>query len=317
MASRFALVFPGQGSQYVGMGKDIYDNFDVAKRVFRDADDALGFSITEMCFNGPEEELKKTYNTQPALLTVSYAVYTVLRQELGAALNPFALAGHSLGEYTALVVGGAISFEDAVRLVRKRGEFMQDAVPLGEGTMAAIMGLQRQKVVEICNEASSFGVVEPVNYNSPVQIVISGHVGAVEKAVELAKQAGAKKAVMLPVSAPFHSSLMKPAAERLADEISKVSFSDSKVPVVSNVTADYVTEAEKIRSLLVQQMYKPVLWEDSVLRLIRDGVDSFAELGAGKVLKGLIKKIDRKVAVVNVGDVDTIKSALDFFRGGQ
>ena len=314
---KFALVFPGQGSQYVGMGKDIYDSFDVARKVFREADDVLGFSITELSFNGPEEELKKTYNTQPALLTVSYAVYAVLKEELGDILSPFALAGHSLGEYTALVVGGALDFADAVRLVRKRGEFMQDAVPLGEGTMAAIMGLERQKVIEVCNEASSEGVVEPVNYNSPAQIVISGHTKAVEKAVELAKEAGAGKAVILPVSAPFHSSLMKPAAERLAEEINNTHFNDSRVPVVSNVSADYVTEAEKIRSLLVQQMYKPVLWEDSIVRLIKDGVNTFTEVGAGKVLKGLIKKIDRKTNIMNVGDMDTLKSALDFFRGGQ
>lgn len=310
--NKIAFVFPGQGSQTIGMGKELYERFDAAKIVFDAADDALGFSITNLCFNGPEDELRKTVNTQPAILTVSIALFEVLKEH---GIVPDIVAGHSLGEYSALVAAGAISFRDAVQLVRKRGLFMQEAVPLGEGSMAAILGMERKLVIDICQKAQAeFGEVQAVNFNCPGQIVIAGKTLAVEKAAELLKAAGAKRAVLLPVSAPFHSTLMKPAAEKLAIELSKIAINDATVPVVANINGQIITKKQEIEISLVKQADSPVEWEDCIAEIVKFGATSFVEVGPGKVLSSFTKKIAKEIDNLNVEDSNSLEKTLDYFK---
>ncbi len=310
--NKIAFVFPGQGSQTIGMGKELYERFDAAKIVFDAADDALGFSITNLCFNGPEDELRKTVNTQPAILTVSIALFEVLKEH---GIVPDIVAGHSLGEYSALVAAGAISFRDAVQLVRKRGLFMQEAVPLGEGSMAAILGMERKLVIDICQKAQAeFGEVQAVNFNCPGQIVIAGKTLAVEKAAELLKAAGAKRAVLLPVSAPFHSTLMKPAAEKLAIELSKIAIHDATVPVVANINGQIITKKQEIEISLVKQADSPVEWEDCIAEIVKFGATSFVEVGPGKVLSSFTKKIAKEIDNLNVEDSNSLEKTLDYFK---
>ncbi|MEE8348279.1 MAG: ACP S-malonyltransferase [Acidobacteriota bacterium] len=289
-----AFVFPGQGSQYPGMGKDLADRFEEARQVFEEADEALEFPLSQLCFEGPEEELRLTEKTQPALLTVSIALFRVLenRNEL-----PDFVAGHSVGEYAALVAAGSLDFQDAVRLVRQRGRFMQEAVPVGDGAMAAVLGLNLSDVRDICREAALSDVVSPANMNSADQIVISGHRQAVERAIKLAKTRGARKVLTLPVSAPFHCELMKPAEERLSKVIEEISFQDLRVPLINNIEARQVNDASEAREGLIRQVSSPVLWSESIERLIELGVSNFVEVGPGKVLRGLIRRIAPSVTV--------------------
>ncbi len=299
-----AFLFPGQGSQYVGMGKEFYDNFRVAKEVFEEADDALRFSVSSLCFQGPEEALKLTENTQPAVLTTSIAALRVLQSEKG--IPPHLTAGHSLGEYSALVASGALTFADAVRIVRLRGRFMQEAVPVGEGAMAAILGMEREQIEKLCEEVSSGEVLTPANFNCPGQIVIAGHSKAVDRAIERVKQEG-KKAILLPVSAPFHSPLMKPAGERLEKALEGIAVRDLKVPVVTNVEAEINTSKGKVKGLLVAQVSSPVRWEECIQRMTEDGIEQVFEIGPGKVLSGLMKRINPKVETKNLEDIPTLK----------
>ncbi len=291
-----AYIFPGQGSQFVGMGKAWYDNYDFVREIFHAADQALGFALTELIFEGPADELQKTANTQPAILTTSIAMHELLKR---AGIRPVATAGHSLGEYSALVVAGALKFSDAVRLVRMRGQFMQEAVPLGQGGMMAVLGLNSDKVVEGCRMAAEAGTVEAANFNCPGQVAVAGEINALKKAQETLKSLGAKRCMLLPVSAPFHSSMMKPAGERLAVELARVEIKDPEVPVLANINADYYTTAAQVRDGLIRQVSNPVLWEQSMRRFISDGYDMFVEVGPGNVLTGLLKKIDKQSKFIN------------------
>ena len=309
---KIAFVFPGQASQYVGMGKELCSNFPEAAAIFEKADAVLGFPLSRLCFEGPQEELNKTAITQPAVLTTSIACLAVLQKAGGPV--PVAAAGHSLGEYSALVAAGSLNFEDAVSLVRKRGQYMQEAVPLGEGGMAAVMGLPCEAVVAVCREASDNGVVEAVNLNCPGQVVIAGDMAGLKAAGPLLKEAGAKRVIPLPVSAPFHSRLMVPAGERLAKDLDAVTIADPSMPVVANVSADYVRTGPEIRASLIKQVYNPVCWEESVRLLVADGIQTFIEVGPGRVLGGLIKKTCREVSIYNVEDLASLEKVLALTR---
>ncbi|CAG0967767.1 [acyl-carrier-protein] S-malonyltransferase [Geobacteraceae bacterium] len=303
--SKRAFIFPGQGSQYPGMGKDLADNFSVARQIFQEADDALGSSLSRLCFEGPEDQLKLTANTQPAILTVSVAALRVLQAETGLVADY--LAGHSLGEYSALVASGALRFADAVRTVRSRGTFMQEAVPVGVGAMAAMLNIEPDVLAAICVEAAQGEDVSPANFNSPGQIVIAGHTGAVNRAIEIAKAKGFRKAMLLTVSAPFHSSLMVPAGERLAEVLAAVTVGDLAAPVVTNVEAKPNQDKGRVNELLVRQVSAPVLWDASVREMVALGVTEFVEVGPGKVLSGLVKRIDKEVVTKNVEDAAGMK----------
>jgi len=295
-----AFIFPGQGSQTVGMGKDLWDNFTEAREVFAEADDALGFRISSLCFEGPQTALNLTSNTQPAILTVSIAALRVLQYRIGIA--PSCFAGHSLGEYAALIAAGGLEFCDGVKTVQKRGQFMQEAVPEGKGGMAAILGLEKEAVETACRTAANGSIVTPANFNCPGQIVISGQIDALWRAMSLAEEMGASRIVSLPVSAPFHCELMLPAGNRLEEHLEDISIGALTHPVVTNVEAVENQEAVRVKELLVKQVSHAVLWEDSVRTMLAQGVDTFVEIGPGKVLSGLVKKIERLATVISVED---------------
>lgn len=307
--SKIAFIFPGQGSQCVGMGKEFYDNCPAAKAVFQEAGDTLHLDMARLCFEGPLDALNLTQNTQPAILTASIAALKYLEQEVS--IKPKFLAGHSLGEYTALVAGGALSFKEAVRLVALRGRFMQDAVPQGIGAMAAILGLAGDLVEAICNSAADDkNIVVPANFNSPEQTVISGHKEAVERASKLAKEKNAKRVIPLPVSVPSHSPLMKQAAERLAKELDAVAIKPLNIPIITNVEARPISAAELVKILLEKQLYSPVRWVESVQRMKQEGIDTVIEIGPGRVLTGLVKRIDGGIKTMNVEKPEDVKQLM-------
>ena len=306
--SKVAFVFPGQASQYSGMGKDLADKYPEARAVFDEADKVLGFSISKICFEGAEDELKLTANTQPAILTVSVAAVRVLEQK---GISPDYVAGHSLGEYSALVAAGALKFADAVQLVRKRGTYMQEAVPAGQGAMAAILGLSPAVVQDACKRAAEGEVCSAANLNSPEQTVISGHANAVKRAVEIASQSGAKRAVVLPVSAPFHSALMMAAQEKLEKDLQAVQFSELQIPLVTNVDADSIRKSDEARQALVRQVSMPVRWEESMRMLLDEGVRTFVEVGPGRVLTGIMRQIERSVTTLNVEDEKSLNATIE------
>jgi [acyl-carrier-protein] S-malonyltransferase len=308
--SKLAFLFPGQGSQYPGMGKQLAAQFASARAVFDEADEALGFALSSLCFEGPDDELKLTANQQPALLTVSVAALRVLEEQ---GIRPAVVAGHSLGEYSALVAAGSLQFSDAVRLVRKRGQYMQEAVPAGVGAMAALLKLPEDKLEGILAAAAQGEVVTAANFNSPDQVVIAGHLKAVERAMELAKAAGAKRAIMLPVSAPFHCPLMKPAQDRLRADLDAAAFRDLSVPLINNWQAAEITSGTSAREGLYQQVPNPVRWVQSVRRLAAHGVTRFIEVGAGQVLVGLCRNIDPAISGMRFGepaDLEKVQNAL-------
>jgi [acyl-carrier-protein] S-malonyltransferase len=311
--TKIAFIFPGQGSQAVGMGKDLFDNFAVSREVFEEADAALGFSLSEMCFNGTAEDLALTANTQPAILTVSVAAFRAMEAE--GFQMPDYVAGHSLGEYSALVAAGAIEFADAVRTVRKRGTYMQEAVPVGVGAMAAILGLPLETVEIACDEAAEGEICAPANINSPSQIVIAGNAEAVDRAIELLKERGAKRAIKLNVSAPFHCDLMLPAQERLEDDLAKITFKNLRFPIVENVSADANSKGARARIALTEQVSSPVRWAQSVETLLAEEVGTFVEIGAGKVLSGLVRQINRDVRCLNVENTESLRNTLQEVAG--
>lgn len=302
---KLAFLFSGQGAQYVGMGKQIAEEYKSSDSIFNEASEVLGFDIKKMIFEGDDETLKITENTQPCIVTTSIAC---LQPILEKGIKPDVVAGLSLGEYSAHVAAGTMTFSDAVALVRKRGKYMQEAVPVGIGAMAAILGLDNEKVIECCEKAASCGIIEPANFNCPGQVVVAGEVKAVEKAMEFAKEAGAKRAMLLPVSAPFHCSLLKPAGEKLAVELEKIELKDMNIPVVTNVTAEYILDKNKVKDLLIRQVSSPVLFEESVRKMIDDGVDTFVEIGPGKTLIGFVKKINKEVKTLNVEDLESLNN---------
>ncbi len=309
--SKLAFLFPGQGSQHAGMGRELCERYPAAREVFQEADRALGFSLSQLCFQGPEEQLKLTENTQPAILTCSVAAFRVLE---GQGVLPDYVAGHSLGEYSALVTAGGLPFADAVCAVRKRGQYMQEAVPVGTGAMAAIMRMPLETVEQVCREAAEGQVVSPANINSPEQIVISGHDAAVRRAVELAKERGARRAILLPVSAPFHCALMKSAQRRLAADLEQIQFRDPRFPLVNNLGAQEIRSGSEARAGLIGQVSAPVLWEQSMRKLASLGVTRFVEVGPGKVLSGLLKQIDSSLVSFQVQDAVSVAATLEGLR---
>ncbi|WP_332275225.1 ACP S-malonyltransferase [Bacillus velezensis] len=310
--SKIAFLFPGQGSQYIGMGKDLYEREEVSKRIFDEADETLETKLSSLIFEGDAEELTLTYNAQPALLTTSIAVLEKFKE---SGITPDFTAGHSLGEYSALVAAGAMTFKDAVYTVRKRGEFMNEAVPAGEGAMAAILGMDAESLKKVTDQVTENGyLVQLANLNCPGQIVISGTAKGVELASEEAKNNGAKRAIPLEVSGPFHSELMKPAAQKLEEVLSACELKNAAVPVISNVSADVMTEKDDIKKKLIEQLYSPVRFEETINKLIDEGVTTFVEIGPGKVLSGLVKKVNRRLKTISVSDHETIELAIQTLK---
>jgi [acyl-carrier-protein] S-malonyltransferase len=312
MSINLAFLFPGQGSQAIGMGKELAAKHPIARQTFEEADEILGYKLSQLCFEGPEDQLRLTEITQPAILTASVAAWRVLNEK---GLKPSFLAGHSLGEYSAHVAAGTLGFAAALRAVRHRGKYMQEAVPVGVGTMAAILGMEFAKVSAVCSDAAQGKVCEPANINSPEQIVISGHTAAVERATELADKRGAKRAKLLPVSAPFHCSLMKPAQDRLATDLCSITFTRPTAPVVCNADAALLEDADRSRDALIRQVTGSVKWEQSMRVLIAQGVRTFVEVGPGKVLCGLMRQIDRTRTCVNVADEASLQKTLEYIAG--
>jgi len=313
--NKIAFVFPGQGSQKIGMGKDLVENYPEAKVLLNKANEALNeerVDLGKICFEGPEEELKNTVNAQPAILTISTILYKLLRKNK---IKPSIVAGHSLGEYSALVASSAIKFEDAVKLVRKRGEYMQSATPAGTGSMLAIIGLEKDEISEMCEKIKDIGIVEIANHNSPTQIVVSGEINALEKLSVMAKEKGAKMAVPLNVSAPFHSSFMETAKENLASYLEKVKINTPRIPISCNVTADYIITKEEVRSALIKQMTHPVKWVDSIMKMNSEGINCFIEVGPGKVLRGLIRQIIPEAKVFNAFDSNSLQNVVEKMKG--
>lgn len=306
--NQIALIFPGQGSQIVGMGKDLAEKYPVARQTFEEADNALGYNLSQLCFEGPEDRLRLTEITQPAILTASIAALRVLEAQIP---KPCYVAGHSLGEYSAHVASGTFSFADAVRTVRNRGKYMQEAVPVGVGTMAAILGMELEKVTSVCQDAAQGEVCSPANINSPEQVVISGNTAAVERAAKLADERGAKRAKLLPVSAPFHCSLMKPAQDRLKEDLRKVAMHKPVYPVACNVDAELVNDELRALDTIVRQVTGAVRWDHCMRLLIGQGVETFIEVGPGKVLCGLMRQIDRSKTCLNVGDEGSLAKTLE------
>lgn len=312
MGERIAFLFPGQGSQYVGMGREFYENYSIAQEIFRESNDILDIDISSLSFDGPEDELRLTENTQPAILINSIIALSILREN---GIECEIAAGHSLGEYSALVAAGSLRFSDAVDLVRKRGRFMQEAVPVGAGTMAAIIGLDLTEVEGICMNCSSIGVVQPANLNSPEQIVIAGERKAVEAAVQAAEENGARNAVLLPVSAPFHCSLMKPAEDRLGIELEKVRFGKPAFPIITNADAKKIDTAEDARVSLKRQVSSPVRWAETMRLIVDEGIDTVIEIGPGKVLSGLMKRINNGIERLNVEDIKSLERTIEKIKG--
>ena len=309
--SKIAFIFPGQGAQYIGMGKELFDNIEVSKNIFNIANKELDFELSKLCFEGAVEDLNITENTQPAILATSIAALMALKER---GIKCDVTAGLSLGEYSALVCSGVMDFKDAIKIVKKRGKFMQEAVPVGIGTMAAILGLTSDLVEEACFEARVSGVVEIANLNCPGQVVIAGEIAAVELACEKAKEKGAKRVMLLSVSAPFHSSMLKPAAEKLEIELKNIDLKDMTIPVMTNVNGDYIKNKDDIKGNLKLQVMSSVLWETIIRNMIKDGVDTFIEIGPGRVLCGFVKKIDRKLTVINVEDMASLNKAVELLR---